>query len=69
MKALSGREFARILERHGWTLPRVRGSHHVFGKPGLRQRIVVPIHGNHSLRPGMVRDMLKDAGLVEGDLD
>ncbi len=27
MKALSGREFARLVERHGWTLLRVHGSH------------------------------------------
>jgi predicted RNA binding protein YcfA (HicA-like mRNA interferase family) len=35
MKVLSGREFARIVERRGWRLLRVNGSHHVYGK---RQR-------------------------------
>jgi predicted RNA binding protein YcfA (HicA-like mRNA interferase family) len=33
MKALSGRELARIVERRGWRLLRVNGSHHVTGKP------------------------------------
>ena len=27
MKAVSGKEFARLLENHGWTLMRVHGSH------------------------------------------
>jgi predicted RNA binding protein YcfA (HicA-like mRNA interferase family) len=30
MKAVSGRELARILERKGWQLVRVRGSHHFY---------------------------------------
>jgi predicted RNA binding protein YcfA (HicA-like mRNA interferase family) len=29
MKTLTGREFARLVERHGWTLLRVSGSHHI----------------------------------------
>ena len=66
MKALSGREFARVLERHGWQLLRVRGSHHLYGKG--TQRIVVPVHGNRTLKIGMQRDLMKSAGLTEADL-
>jgi predicted RNA binding protein YcfA (HicA-like mRNA interferase family) len=29
MKAVSGRELARIVERRGWTLLRVSGSHYI----------------------------------------
>ena len=32
MKSISGRDFARIIERRGWTLLRVNGSHHIYGK-------------------------------------
>ena len=39
MKALSGRDFARLIERHGWRLLRVNGSHHVYGKAGTVVRI------------------------------
>ena len=66
MKALSGREFARVHERHGWQLLRVRGSHHVYGKG--TQRIVVPVHGNLTLKLAMQRDLMKSAGLTEADL-
>jgi predicted RNA binding protein YcfA (HicA-like mRNA interferase family) len=32
MKVVSGREFARLIERRGWRLLRVAGSHHIYGK-------------------------------------
>ena len=52
MKSLSGRQFCRVLERHGWSLLRIQGSHHVYGKPGQRIRIAVPVHGNAALKRG-----------------
>jgi predicted RNA binding protein YcfA (HicA-like mRNA interferase family) len=67
MKALSGKELARVLERHGWKLLRVRGSHHVFGRSGRQRPLVIPIHGNRSLSVGMIRDLMKEAGLSEED--
>jgi predicted RNA binding protein YcfA (HicA-like mRNA interferase family) len=39
MKALSGREFARLIERRGWQLLRVAGSHHIYGKTGSVVRL------------------------------
>jgi predicted RNA binding protein YcfA (HicA-like mRNA interferase family) len=32
MKSATGKESTRVLERHGWTLLRVQGSHHIYGK-------------------------------------
>jgi predicted RNA binding protein YcfA (HicA-like mRNA interferase family) len=29
MKSVSGKEFAKLVERHGWGLLRVHGSHHI----------------------------------------
>ena len=69
MKALSGREFARLVERHGWTLLRVSGSHHIYGKPGTVVRLSVPIHGNKPLKTGLMRHLLKIAQISDGDLD
>jgi hypothetical protein len=33
VKQLSGRELAGIIERRGWNLHRVHGSHHIYSKP------------------------------------
>jgi len=68
MKSVSGKDFAKILERHGWSLLRIKGSHHVYGKAGSEVRISVPIHGNQSLKTGLMRHFLKSAGLTEKDL-
>ena len=68
MKSVSGKEFARVLERYGWSLLRIKGSHHIYGKPGSVVRISVPVHGNQNLKTGMVRHFLKMAGLTEQDL-
>jgi hypothetical protein len=32
MRAIAGREFARMIERRGWQLLRISGSHHIYGK-------------------------------------
>lgn len=65
MRPLTGKELARILVRHGWQLVRVRGSHHVFTKPGRAERLSVPVHGNSLLKPGMQRRLIKVSGLPD----
>src|SRR5882672_11442300 len=51
MKAVSGKEFAKIIERHGWLLLRVQGSHHIYGKAVSNVRLSIPIHINTSPSP------------------
>lgn len=68
MKAISGKEFARLLERKGWELKRVHGSHHVYMKSGSPLRISVPIHGNKPLKIGLLKHLMKIAGIEPGDL-
>jgi predicted RNA binding protein YcfA (HicA-like mRNA interferase family) len=36
-------EVRKLMEKHGWTLQRIRGSHHTFVKPGQRC-FPVPVH-------------------------
>ena len=68
MKQVSGKELARAIQRKGWTLARVKGSHHIFVMPGRRERIVVPIHGNHPLKIGLLKALMKIADLTEADV-
>ncbi len=68
MRSLSGKEFCRVLERHGWTLLRVQGSHHIYGRSGTPARLSVPAHGNQDLKLGLLRHLLRVAGLAEADL-
>ena len=68
MKSISGRDFARIVERRGWTLLRVNGSHHVYGKGGSVVRLSIPILGNKPLKTGLLRHLVKLAELSDDDL-
>jgi predicted RNA binding protein YcfA (HicA-like mRNA interferase family) len=61
LKSYSGKKVCRLLEDAGWQLRRVKGSHHIYGKSGERNIITVPVHGNHSLKPGLQRAILKAA--------
>ncbi len=68
MKSVSGRDFARLLERKGWILRRIKGSHHIYTREGSKLRISVPVHGNRSLKTGLLRRLMRDAGIDESDL-
>lgn len=68
MKSISGKEFARLLERKGWELKRIKGSHHVYVKYGNPVRISVPIHGNQPLKIGLLRHLMKLAEIREDEL-
>jgi hypothetical protein len=41
MKAVSGRDFARLVERRGWQLLRINGSHHIYGSAGSVVRLSI----------------------------
>lgn len=51
MKSVSGKEVAKALERNGWSLLRVQGSRHIYGKIGSEVRLSVPFTAiRHSRR-------------------
>lgn len=67
MKAVTGREMARILERNGWTLVGIRSSHYRYEKAGYAP-IAVPVHAGQSLKTALQRRIMKAAALTEDDL-
>lgn len=68
MKSISGRRFCKVLERRGWALRRIHGSHHIYGKDGSVVRLSVPVHGTKALKRGLLAHLLKMAELSENDL-
>jgi predicted RNA binding protein YcfA (HicA-like mRNA interferase family) len=54
----------KLMERHGWRLDRISGSHHIMIKDGCRS-IPVPIHGSTELPKGLERTILKQAQITE----
>jgi len=68
MKSISGKEFAKLLEKKGWELKRIKDSHHVYMKAGNPARISVPIHKNIPLKIGLLRYLMKIADIEEKEL-
>lgn len=66
MKSISGKKFAKILEKKGWQLVRVKGSHHRYQKDN--QSISIAIHGNQDLKMGLLKSVMKQANLTDSDL-
>ncbi len=63
-------ELLRALHRDGWYKRRQVGSHLVMcndAKPG--RRVVVPIHSGKIIRPGLLSNILEDAGLTPDELE
>jgi predicted RNA binding protein YcfA (HicA-like mRNA interferase family) len=56
------REIIRLLERDGWRLHSVKGSHHHFKHPVKKGKVTVPFH-TRDLPPSTLASILKQAGL------
>ena len=68
MKAVSGKMLCKIVERSGWELKRISGSHHIYIKDGIDAILSIPVHSNRDLPIGTLRSIMKDAELTEDDL-
>ncbi len=68
MKSISGKEFAKLLEKKNWKLKRITGSHHVHIKSDNPARISVPIHKNIPLKIGLLKHLMKIANIEEKEL-
>jgi predicted RNA binding protein YcfA (HicA-like mRNA interferase family) len=66
MKTISGKKLGEILQRKGWQLVRIKGSHHRFQKDNVS--ISIPIHGNQDLKIGLLKSVMKQANLTDSDL-
>ena len=60
----SGRKIIRVFKKVGWGLDRIEGSHHILVKEGAEEILVVPVHGNKPIKVGLLKGLIKDAGLT-----
>ncbi len=58
---MSGKEVIKLLKSNGWKEVRVEGSHHIMKKEA--KEISVPLHGNKSMKKGLLNAILKEANL------
>jgi predicted RNA binding protein YcfA (HicA-like mRNA interferase family) len=68
MRSVSGKELCKIIEKKGWVLKRINGSHHIYKKSGVEHLLVIPVHKNQDLKHGLLKAIMKLANISENDL-
>jgi predicted RNA binding protein YcfA (HicA-like mRNA interferase family) len=63
LPAVKPREIAKFLERNGFVLDHVSGSHYIYYHPTSRRRAVVPQH-NRDIPKGTIVSLLREAGFT-----
>ncbi|KAF5421041.1 MAG: mRNA interferase HicA [Candidatus Methanomarinus sp.] len=62
LPSLNHQKIIKVLEKNGFILDRVKGSHHIFYHPETKRRVVVPFH-KKDLPKGTLLEILKQAGI------
>ena len=59
---LDSQKLIKILEKFGFRVVRQKGSH-VIRMNEKKTRIVVPVHPGRKVKPGLVRAIMREAGI------
>ena len=63
----NSKELIKVLEKKGFTFSRQSGSHAIYASQnGIK--VTVPIHGKKDLGKGLLKQIMKDAGLTADDI-
>lgn len=66
---VTGRDMIRALQKAGFAVVRVSGSHHRLVHPEDALRAVtVPVHGSKPLKRGTLQSILRQSGITPEDL-
>ena len=68
-RILSGRQVCSILESHGFTEARRRGSHIVMQKTQGGRTTTVPVPNHRELRTGTLMSIIRQSGLRRTDFE
>ena len=66
LPAVRPKQLIRVLEKQGWRLARVKGSHHHFRHPDHASVISVPMHAR-DVKRGTLSGILSDAGISRAE--
>ena len=70
LPTVSGKQVLRALERGGFSVIRIKGSHHFLRhKSDSSRQTVVPVHGNEDLGRSILRKILKDVDLTSDEFN
>lgn len=64
---VDGKTVLRLLQRAGFELDHIEGSHHYLYKANLPGLVCVPVHGTQIISPKTFASILNQAGMTEND--
>jgi predicted RNA binding protein YcfA (HicA-like mRNA interferase family) len=67
LPAIKPKQLIRALERGGWQLDRVRGSHYIMAHSERDQMVPVPYH-NRDIKAGTLSGILSSTGISRDEL-
>ena len=67
LPCISGKEAIRAFEKLGFVVDRIRSSQHIMKKDGHPYVLTVPVHGSAELKPGVLRSLIRAAGISVSD--
>lgn len=69
LRALSGKEVCRILEKQGFTEVRRKGSHVVMQRRSQEGSVTVPVPDHAEIRIGTLLSIIRQSGLQRSDFE
>ena len=69
LRALSGKEVCRILEKQGFTEVRRKGSHVVMQRRSQEGIVTVPVPDHAEIRIGTLLSIIRQSGLQRSDFE
>jgi len=64
----SPKNLIQLLERKGFQMKRVTGSHHIYFNKESKKIVVVPVHGNKDIPNGTFMSILKQSGISKDEI-
>ncbi len=65
---VTGRQVVAALQRAGFEITHIRGSHYYLRRPGAGPLVPVPVHGTRDMPLGTLRSILRLASLTPDEL-
>ena len=65
LPAITSREAIRAFGKAGFAVVRTHGSHTILAKEGHRYHLSIPVHKGRTLPRGLLRTLIRAAGLTE----
>ena len=64
LPSVTGERAVSAFSTFGFSVVRIRGSHHVMKKPGHKYNLTVPVHKGEILKKGTLRDLISAAAIT-----